>query len=494
MSDEFRKASGTAVPVHDPLSNPLERAVEELLEIFEGIAVEGVELAPANRLGFYLALRNGLEFAASSRIARARYTLFNNALFLRTRLRDASPLPAVAPSAAPLPLFFVEGENPSVHETLRAVLPRFGAGEARAASVRPLARAQRTEHPWVEIAPWISPRTGASLRGVARAIRRAQRRSERAMFRSPSIRAWLLRSAVRTAAAARAIRRLFDACPTSVLVTASDTTLWGACATLEAGRRGIPSLTLQHGMMADKVGYAPVLSTRIAAWGEASARSLQAWGVPTEKIVVTGAPRFDQIVNRTREPRGPLARLLGADAGSRWIVLATNPIPFAHNTAMIAVAREGIREWGGRAVLLVKLHPSEDPQPYRALAAGDAAVRIVPHGAVHLYDLLAAADAVLTFHSSVGLEAMLLDRPVVSLEAFGEENPLPYAREEAAARARTPAELADILRREIDPGAIGADRRERRARFIRNNLFAADGKSAERVLDLIQALAAGGPA
>ncbi|MFQ5459092.1 MAG: CDP-glycerol glycerophosphotransferase family protein, partial [Myxococcota bacterium] len=291
---------------------------------------------------------------------------------------------------------------------------------------------------------------------------------------------------------APAFLALFDAARPTVLVTASDACFWGSSATLEASRRGIPSVALQHGMMVGSSAYVPVVSSRFAAWGDASARWLEARGVAPEKLVVTGAPRLDQIVNRSFPPRGTVAAKLEIDPALRWIVLATNPIAFARNAALLATAREGMRTWGERAVLVAKLHPSEDPGPYRAAAAGDPGIVIVPHGAIALYDLLSHADAVLTYHSSVGVEAMLLDRPVVSLESFGEENPLPYAREGAAAAARTAGELAGVLRREVAPGRDADARRERRARFVRDNLLAADGKSAERVAELIRGLASGG--
>jgi len=200
---------------------------------------------------------------------------------------------------------------------------------------------------------------------------------------------------------------------------------------------------------------------------------------------------LDAIFNRTRRPREVIAADLGVDPGRRWVVLATNPIPFERNAVLLATARQGVLRWGEPALLLVKLHPSEDPAPYRAAIGQDPGVVVVPHGKVDLYDLLSAADAVLTFHSSVGLEAMAFDRPVVSLEAFGEENPLPYARSGAAAAARSAEELARTLREDVAPGTKTEERRAARARYVRDNLLAADGKSSRRVRDLVLSLTQG---
>lgn len=481
--------AGTPSGAPGGLADPFDPIVERFEAAFRGVLAGGIDLASANRLSFYIALRSGRDFAAPGRGARFRSALTSYAVFLRARLRaSAAALPTPRPAPAKV-LFLFEAENPSVYETLRGVLDRFGPSDARAASPDAVPAGRRAGHEWLSLTDQLPSSAGAALRGVAGALRRRQRMTPDPLLRRMSLHAWLLRMSLRTARAAAGFCRLYDAFPPSVLVTASDTGFWGRCATLEASLRGIPSLTLQHGMMVGASGYVPVLSTRIGVWGEGSARWLRDRGVPPEKIAVTGPPRLDEILRRPYPSRETVARALGLDAAARWVVLATNPIPFERNAAQLETARRGVAAWDPSARLLVKLHPSEDPAPYRAAAAGDVRVVVVPHGAVDLYDLLKVADAVLTYHSTVGLEAMMLERPVVSLEAFGEPNPLPYAREGAAAQARTPEELAAALSADVEPGANAPARRAARTRFLHDNLAATDGKSTERVCDLIRSMA-----
>jgi hypothetical protein len=473
-------------PVEEIRPDATDRLVTEYDRIFQGIPVEGIDLASANRLSFYLAVQNEQAFAAPALRQRVRSALMAEAVFLRSRLRGTSAAPPLPRPGTPKLLFFFEGINPSVDGTLRSVLRQFAEEEVRAVIAYSAKLELEGEHECMALPSFLPERVADSLAGLDRALRDRQRQAVGPVLRRRSLGAWLRVMALRTARAGRAFRGLYEAFPTRLLVTASDTSFWGRCATLEAIRRGIPSFTLQHGMMVGEAGYVPVISTRFAAWGEGSARWLRARGVPAEKIVVTGAPRLDIIVNGARAPREAVARALGVDPSRRWVTLATNPIVFARNAALLTTARQGVRAWDERALLLVKPHPSEDIALYRAAIGDDPRVLPVPHGSADLYDLLARSDAVLTFHSSVGLEAMLLDRAVVSLEAFGEENPLPYARVGAAAAARTPEELARALREDVPPGTNAEARRAARQRFVRDNLFAADGKSAERVADLVR--------
>jgi len=476
-----------------PDVDDINAVVAEYDRTFGGILVEGIDLAAANRLSFYVMIHARTGCASASRRSRWLDALNDQAVLLRDRLRRTTPPPApsLATPGSPRALFLFEAMNPSVHATLRPAVGQFSPEEARVAFIQGAHVPEGCAHETVIVNELIPREMAHRFPDLPAILRARQRKTRSAILGRESLRTWLLRMSLRTADAARAFGRLYDAFPTTVLVTASDTSFWGYCATMEASRRAIPSVTLQHGMMVGEAGYVPVVSSRIAAWGEASARWLRERGVAPEKIVVTGAPRLDAIFRGTRRSREVLAAGLGADPGRRWVVLATNPISFERNAALLATARKGVIDWGEPAILLVKLHPSENPAPYRSAIEGNPDVVVVPHGKVDLYDLLAAADAVLTFHSSVGLEAMAFDRPVVSLEAFGEENPLPYARTGAAVATRTAEDLARVLREEVAPGTKTEERRAARARYVRDNLLATDGKSSQRVRNLVVSLTRG---
>lgn len=467
----------------------IERTVREYEEALAGIMVDGIDLALANRVSFYISVQTERDFADPSPAHRLWSILTGYAMLLQARFRGTAPVKPMLRSGSPKVLFFISGKNPSVDGTIRNVLRVFNAEEARVVTVHAEDPASRTDHDWFALAPLLAARFTPMLSRIGRQIVKRQRETGCPILKRASLRAWLMRMALRTSQAERAFRHLFDALPTKVLVTASDTDLWGYCATLEAQRRGIPSVTIQHGMIGGRVSYVPVSSTRIAVWGEGSARWLREQGVPRGKIVVTGPTRLDDIANLPRTPRDEIADLLGADPTAHWVVLATNPIPFALNQKLLSAARKGVAAWGEKALLVVKLHPSEDPSPYRAVIGRDPSVLLVPHGTVGLYSLITSSAAVLTYHSTVGIEAMALDRPLVSLEAFGDVNPLPYARSGAAAVARSGEELAQVLREDVAPGHRAAERRVARELFVRENAFLLDGKCGKRVRDLVVSLA-----
>lgn len=191
----------------------------------------------------------------------------------------------------------------------------------------------------------------------------------------------------------------------------------------------------------------------ICVWGREQRRQLLAKndGVRAERILVTGNPAWDALAKRPREERADIrARIaprLGwpaASASDPWLVYTTQADAAAQAPGIIraALAMPGLR-------LVLKLHPRESDRAYRAalVSLDKSRAAIVSSHAPPLHDLLAAADALVTFHSTTNIESLLLGTPVITaaladlagvdrlidLERFG----LPLATDEPA--------LADIF-------------------------------------------------
>jgi hypothetical protein len=197
--------------------------------------------------------------------------------------------------------------------------------------------------------------------------------------------------------------------------------------------RGIPFVLLQEGIRfplpdAEKGRpYGGGGAAAVAAWGEASAGYFRQAGVDESHLVLTGSPRFDALGDTdwsaaAAELRGRLG-LRG-----RCLLFLSNPIDdlgfcsTREKLELIARFVAGVQGMlgSGRATLLVKLHGSESARAVeRALAPlglGDR-VRVVVGEA--LYPLLALADAAVVLASTVGLEALILGRPIGVLEVPG---------------------------------------------------------------------------
>lgn len=163
-----------------------------------------------------------------------------------------------------------------------------------------------------------------------------------------------------------------------------------------------PHIGLEYLRRPDNGAVMCVLNERVR-------QQLLAAGRAPESVVVTGNPAFDALLAQEGESRESLRSRAGLRSDEWTVLWAEQPEPA--NPGLPPLMREHLgrvcRRHGWR--LLVRLHPSSQAAdhvalPERALESP----RTEP-----VRDALLKADAVVTFTSTIGFEALLLDKPLV---------------------------------------------------------------------------------
>jgi hypothetical protein len=242
---------------------------------------------------------------------------------------------------------------------------------------------------------------------------------------------------------------------------------WGRAAVAACRAAGVPTVAIQHGIVYPKYysyrhdrdeAEVPVPDAT-ALFGASARRLLVRLGHPRpDSLVLTGSPRFDDLVARARaSDRGALRLAVGASGDFPLLAVASRfrAIRDTHS----AIGREfpalvaAVRALGVRCV--VKPHPAESGAEYLAATGlADPAVRVLSPQA-DLLDLLIASDALVTVESLSAVEALVVGRPVVILDM--------------------PTHLSAL----VDAGvAIGVDSGQDPTEALRRALFDADTKNA----------------
>lgn len=150
----------------------------------------------------------------------------------------------------------------------------------------------------------------------------------------------------------------------------------------------------------------------VCAWGGEQRRQFldKREGVRPERVVVTGNPAWDALrpPSDRRALRQRICGELGLGAGPLFV--------YATQADGRAQARQVVRavlDIPG-ACLVIKVHPREERAAYDALIRGSSHAVVVAGASPGLHDLLAAADALLTFHSTTNIESLLLGTPVIT--------------------------------------------------------------------------------
>ena len=191
---------------------------------------------------------------------------------------------------------------------------------------------------------------------------------------------------------------------------------------LEAVRKeGIPSVAIQHGIYYDSCLWDPVDVTRICA-DEDFKRILIKRGEDPQRIVVTGAPRYDKLFRKMKGDKSDIKKRLGLNRNGKYLCFLTSFLPewsTAENrkellTALIESARENDYD------LIIKLHPREKKSELQSLVSRVAKtkevenrVKIFSFEEQELFDVVLASDIVVGVRTSALIAALLAKKPAI---------------------------------------------------------------------------------
>jgi hypothetical protein len=228
------------------------------------------------------------------------------------------------------------------------------------------------------------------------------------------------------------VRRLFDELMPDLVITTISPRAERA-AVVVARERNIPSLclidlfgtsSLYH---AREAGY----GTRVCVISEAARQWLIGEGRGEDEVVVTGNPAFDQLGNPELQVRGSQQRQSKGWDDCRVILWASqiepahNPItgevgdpelPMRIEKSLVEIV-ERRPDWR----LVIRPHPNE---PARDDLGHEQVV--ISSREEDLHTLLQAVDVVVIMTSTVGLEARLLGKPLVSVDLSVFSKGTPY--------------------------------------------------------------------
>lgn len=210
-------------------------------------------------------------------------------------------------------------------------------------------------------------------------------------------------------------------------------------------------------------------------------------GAPADKVFVTGQPRFD-LIGQTKFDRAHIMTGLGVSGNKGIVVLATQPLG--------ALWTENEREEFVEAVvsamsefpekqLVIKLHPGERIEEYQETLDRIENGKALICQNIDLYQLLHACDLLMTAHSTVALEAMILNKPVITINLTGKPDLMPYAQSGAALGVYRKEDLTPAINKALHDPEVRRSLEKSRKKFISEHAYKLDGQASKRVAELI---------
>jgi hypothetical protein len=248
------------------------------------------------------------------------------------------------------------------------------------------------------------------------------------------------------------------------LVVSNERLILSSAAIHAARRHGVHTVCLQHGALVEQ--YLPVTVDTYLTWGVHASNWVRRQSV-SARLCDIGAPRTDELAQFVSQAR-PCDPGRAPRQDTIIAFFSQRPGVDMPASSYVRVEREFLALLDNSTRnLLVKLHPSDDARRWTRMArTAPQRLRLVSGGG-DPYRVIAEADYVGAFYSTVLLEAMLFAKPVFQLNPFGDEVP-DYSRRGGCSPISDGRSLAEWIQRcDTDPAFY-------RAAVERQRAYAAD--------------------
>ena len=285
-----------------------------------------------------------------------------------------------------------------------------------------------------------------------------------------------------------------------IIVLMEDVTPVYKTITSVAKNHSVPTLVILGGVNAADMGglhVMPTIADKQATWGKITKEWAVTRGTEPERLVITGNPRYDVYAKRTLEFDAKKAMLdLGIDPSKGIITLATQPYTgfSAHNfPRMYELLLRGVlnamKEFPDKQ-LIIKLHPAEDDSLAKGVSEEMGLDPIIIKHPVYysplLDKILIMSDLVIVFNTGVGLEAMILDKSLITINLTGQPDVVPYASSGAAIGVYREEDIAPAMRDALYNEEVRQRLAVNREKFVYDYAYKQDGQASKRIAQLIK--------
>jgi len=289
----------------------------------------------------------------------------------------------------------------------------------------------------------------------------------------------------------RALKRIRPDC----VVTENDTTYHEKTVVLAAKKLNIPTVVIQHGTTfcddeLDSKGlvfhdFFPLTSDKFFAFGEATKKWFKDMGVSEERIIVTGASRFD------RYYRGKSDKRICASRNEKKVLIILNDlwekegvithhmgldVIYDHLKEFVEIARKN-----PKIRFIVRSHDKNNQWKELLQAQiSDLDNFLISHQG-SLEKALEDTDLVIGYHSTALVEALIVGLPVISIDSGRFYNMLPLWKYRLSKRVTT----FDILGEEIHSLLCNEQRCQAQRKEVDDKLhlfnYNNDGRATHRI-------------
>ncbi len=204
---------------------------------------------------------------------------------------------------------------------------------------------------------------------------------------------------------------------------------------------------------------------------------------PESSISVTGAPRYDELVDGKNEyNKKQTYKKLNLDPDKKLVVYTSQPLEKEENDRILLSILKALSELPDFQ-LVIKMHPTERGINTELIDKFDEDVIVIKK--FDIYEILNACDVMLTAFSTTALEAMMLGKPVITINFTGKPDVMPYVQSGAAIGVYQREKLSLAIKSIFEDEHIRKELEVNSKEFVHQHAYKIDGKSTKRIMELI---------
>lgn len=269
-----------------------------------------------------------------------------------------------------------------------------------------------------------------------------------------------------------AINKIIDFEKPEVIVTATDISSKGKTETLIAKNRRIPCIVSQHGAAIDCPYYQPTFADKFAVWGKITKDMLIRRGYDGKKIEIVGSTKYDGIKIPDKIPKG------------EFILITTQMLSKKEQMLFLDAVISACRNINER--IIINLHPGQKSKLIEEyLKKYNVNAEIIPgQPAQGINYFIERCKALVTVCSTTAIDAILYNKPVVTVNLSGKKDFIPFADYGVAIGVYGPEKVLWAVNEALNNGI--KEFNKNRGRFLKEYAYNDDKMASLRFTELIE--------
>ncbi|GEM_PF-3444423 len=258
-----------------------------------------------------------------------------------------------------------------------------------------------------------------------------------------------------------------------------------------ANRLHIPSLIIQHGICFGYLEYDLLKDTVFSVFGQKSKEELLEKGFKENKIVITGASIFEETSNYIGLPTEE-DKITIMTNGFYIYGLLSQEEYFGHIDRWLKQIRQELPQ----KKILLKLHPEEKEyiEKYQEIIKRYDDIEVTAKaGKEFLYSTMINSSIIINFASTVALEAMILDKPVITISDLHSSPILEFdlvikriMNSGASINVSKQDNMGEKIKEVLNNLKRLKELSIARKKFVQESCYKLDGKASERIVQVIK--------